>query len=129
MKPLLDSGLVTVDRALAMDGANADALELRGNLRYWGFLVGVEETDKEAEDDLAKAQADLEAATEKNPLQAGAWSSLSHLYNYTGSQVEIGMAARSAMQADAFLSNADQILDRVFLSYYDQDAPVQAKEP
>jgi len=127
VKPWIDSGLVDVDRALAMDGANADALELRGNLRYWGFLLGVEATDAEAEADLAQAKADLEEATTKNPLQAGAWSSLSHLYNYGGTMVDIGMAARRALEADAFLGNADQILDRLFLAYYDQDNPVEAE--
>ncbi len=67
------------------------------------------------------AKADLEKATVKNPAQAGAWASLSHLYYQTtdNSLVDVNLAARKALEADAFLSNASVIMNRLFLSDYD----------
>jgi hypothetical protein len=70
---------------------------------------------------LANAQNDLEAAVRSNPNQAGAWAALSHLYNqnHAAGQVEAKLAAQRAYEADAYLSNADQILWRLFVSSYD----------
>jgi serine/threonine-protein kinase len=119
--PWIRLGLGHVDRALGMAPSNADALELRGNLRYWGWLQGFEPDAEKAKVLLAEAQKDLEAATETNPSQAGAWASLSHLYNNTlaGSGAKVAIAAQRALEADAFLDNADQILFRLFISSYD----------
>jgi len=54
-----------------------------------------------------------------NPSQAGAWGSLSHLYNQTGSGVDVNTAAGKAYRADPYISNADVILSRLFFSSYD----------
>ncbi|HYN21579.1 MAG TPA: serine/threonine-protein kinase [Thermoanaerobaculia bacterium] len=115
----VDVGLGHVERALVLDGNNADALELRGNLRYWSYLIGLEPDANKAKALLAKAREDLEKATRTNPAQAGAWATLSHLYNQTGSGVDVNLAARRALEADAFLDNADVVLKRLFLSSYD----------
>jgi serine/threonine-protein kinase len=82
-------------------------------------LIGLEPDPVKAAALLEEAKTDLEKATEYNPVQAGAWASLSHLYNQTGSGVDVNLAARRALEADAFLSNADVILNRLFLSSYD----------
>jgi serine/threonine-protein kinase len=119
IKPLIDSGLALVDQALALNAENADALELRGNLRYWGWLLNIEPDDAKAQANLLAARADFEKATTVNPRQAGAWASLSHLYYQTSSGVDINLAARRALEADAFLSNANVVIDRLFLSSYD----------
>ncbi|MBS1241749.1 MAG: protein kinase [Gemmatimonadetes bacterium] len=119
IKQWVDVGLGHADRAIALDANNADALETRGNLKYWSYLMGLEPDPAKAEALLNSAKGDLEAATRANPAQAGAWASLSHLYNQTGSGVDVNLAARRALEADAFLSNADQILNRLFLSSYD----------
>jgi serine/threonine-protein kinase len=119
IKKHVDEGLAHVAQALAKDPGNPDALELRGNLNYWSWLIGLEPDSKKAETLLAGAQADLEAATQANPNQAGAWATLSHLYNQTGSGVDVNLAARRALEADAYLDNADLILSRLFLSSYD----------
>jgi serine/threonine-protein kinase len=68
---------------------------------------------------LKSAQQDLEAAVRIAPSQAGAWSTLSHLYNQSGTQVDVKLAARRAYEEDAYLSNADVILSRLFYSSYD----------
>ncbi|MFN2317986.1 MAG: protein kinase [Gemmatimonadales bacterium] len=112
-------GLGHVERALAIEPAHADGLELRGNLRYWSFLMGLEPDPARGDALLASAKADLEQATLANPNQAGAYASLSHLYNYSGSGVDVNIAARRALEADAFLDNASVILGRLFLSSYD----------
>ncbi|MEP6571341.1 MAG: serine/threonine-protein kinase [Gemmatimonadota bacterium] len=116
---LIDSGLVHVEHALAIDAKDADALEQRGDLRYWRWLLNLEPDRAEAAKLLSDAQADLEAATRINPAQAGAWATLSHMYNQTGTGVDVNMAASRALEADAYLSNADVVLNRLFLSSYD----------
>lgn len=119
--PWIETGLTHANRAVAKDGRDANALELRGNLRYWKYLNGLETDPTRAGALLASAQADLEQATQVNPGQAGAWASLSHLYYRVSgkSGVDINLAARKAMEEDAYLSNADVILSRLFLSSYD----------
>jgi serine/threonine-protein kinase len=112
-------GLGHVGRALALDPNDADALEVKGNLQYWSYLMGLEPDPTKARALLLQAKADLEAATTKNPAQAGAWASLSHLYYSTGTAVDVNLAAKRALEADAFLDNASSILDRLFKSSYD----------
>jgi len=117
--PWIREGLGHVERALALAPNNADALELRGNLRYWGWLQGLEPDTEKAKVLLADAQKDLESATVVNPSQAGAWASLTHLYNQTATGTKVALAAQRALEADAFLDNADVILFRLFISSYD----------
>jgi serine/threonine-protein kinase len=112
-------GLGHAARALKLGADNPDALELRGNLRYWRWLLGLAPDPAQARTLLKSAQDDLEAAVRIAPSQAGAWSTLSHLYNQTGDQVDIKLAARRAYEEDAYLSNADVILSRLFYSSYD----------
>lgn len=125
----IDSGMTHVARAIALDERNPDALELRGNLKYWKWLLGLETDEAAAAQLLAGAQADLERATSIKPSQAGAWSTLSHLYNQVDgkSGLDINNAARNALEADAFLSNADRILQRLFFSSYDLGQFVPAR--
>ena len=117
--PWIREGLGHVNRALVMDPDNADALELRGNLRYWGWLQSFEPDAEKAKVLVADAQKDFEDATAKNPNQAGAWASLTHLYNQTASGTQVALAARRALEADAFLDQAAVILFRLFISSYD----------
>jgi serine/threonine-protein kinase len=112
-------GLVHANRAVALDANDADAFELRGNLEYWRWLLQLERDTRAQQRLLEAAQADLEKATALNPAQAGAWASLSHLYYQTKSGVDVSLAARRALEADAFLSNADVILGRLFSVSYD----------
>jgi len=114
-------GIDHANRALALDPKNADALEIRGNLRYWTWLMGLEPDETKGKALLLSAKDDLEASTRSNPAQAGAWASLSHLYyNAPGTTAtDVNLAATRAWQADAFLDNASAILDRLFQSSYD----------
>jgi serine/threonine-protein kinase len=122
----ISAGLDRVARALAVAPENPDALELRGNLRYWRWLLQLERDPRRAQALLDSAQADLVRATRLNPNQAGAWATLSHLYNQTGSNADVIIAARRALEADAFLSNANTVLWRLFLASYDVGQFVEA---
>jgi serine/threonine-protein kinase len=63
----------------------------------------------------------LERATQLDPSNAGAYATLSHLYNNVPGKtgVDVVLAARTALEKDAYLSNADVILNRLALGYYD----------
>jgi eukaryotic-like serine/threonine-protein kinase len=117
----IQAGLGHVGRALSNAPRDPDALELRGNLRYWRWLLGLEADPVRGKALLDSAKADLELATTINPAQAGAWATLSHLYyNDEGSTLsDVNIAARRALEEDAFLSNADVVLQRLFFSSYD----------
>ncbi|HVE51887.1 MAG TPA: hypothetical protein VNB23_00740, partial [Ramlibacter sp.] len=114
-------GLAHTDSALAIDAANPDALELRGTLKYWSFLQNFEEDATRKAALIDEAKANLEKATEVNVRQAGAYSTLSHLYNNhpSTSSTDVLIAAQRAYEADEFLSDAELVLARIFLAAYD----------
>ncbi|MGH7499153.1 MAG: protein kinase domain-containing protein [Gemmatimonadales bacterium] len=118
-KPWIVKGESFADSALARDPQNPDALEARGTLRYWSWLLALEPEPAAAKELLKNAQTDLESSVRIRPAQAGAWAVLSHLYNQTGGETDAALAARRAYEEDAYLSNADQVLSRLFLASYD----------
>jgi serine/threonine-protein kinase len=115
----VSTGLAYADSALTLSAANADALELRGTLRYWRYLLGLEPGATAAKQLLADAQADLEQAVKINPAQAGAWGVLSSLLTHTDDVTSARLAARRAYEQDAYLSNIDVIVWRLFNLAYD----------
>jgi tetratricopeptide (TPR) repeat protein len=110
----IDIGLAHADTALSLAPDNPDALELRGTLRYWRYLLGLEPGAAAAKQLLDGAQADLEQAVKINPAQAGAWGVLSSLLVRTDDVTGAKLAARRAYDQDAFLSNIDIIVFRLF---------------
>ena len=113
------TGLAHVNDALALDRDDPDALEVRGDLRYWRWLLNLEGNPDSAHQLLLAAKADLETAVKLNPSQAGAYATLSHLYYQTGNLTDVYLMARNAMTEDAYLDNADVILSRLFFSSFD----------
>ena len=111
---LLDEGLGHAARALALDPQQADALELRGTLRYWSWLLNMAPAGDSARAVLAAAEADLRAAVTASPVQAQAWSSLSHLLLARSESAEAKLAAQRAYEADPYLQSADLVLWRLF---------------
>jgi serine/threonine-protein kinase len=126
-KPWIDKGKKLAEDALALAPQNPDALQLRGELRYWSWLLALEPDPDKAKELLKGAQADLEAAVKVRPSQAGAWAALSHLYNQTSGETDAKLAARRAYEEDAYLSNADQVLWRLFNASYDLTQFVDAQ--
>jgi len=126
----IDSGLVRVAEALALDKNDADALELRGSLSYWKYLYPLEPDSAKRALLFASAEQDLEAATRLNPAAASAYAMLSHLYarHPDKSTTDVIFAATKALDMDAYLSNADVIINRLVLGYYDLDQAADASK-
>jgi eukaryotic-like serine/threonine-protein kinase len=126
-KPWIDKGEKFAQEALSLSPQDPDALELRGTLRYWKWLLHLEADPTAATQLLNDAERDLESAVKVRPSQAGAWSILSHLYSNTKGETDVKLAARRAYEADAYLSNADQVIHRLFLASYDLSQFVDAE--
>jgi len=113
--------------ALALDPNAPRALELRGTVRYWHFVLGVTPDPAEAERLLRSAQSDLEASVDRDPTLASAQSTLSHLYYSTGELTRASLAAQLAYETDAYLDVANDVLWRLFLTTFDTDRLTQAR--
>ncbi|MGH7678081.1 MAG: hypothetical protein ACRENU_06410, partial [Gemmatimonadaceae bacterium] len=114
------------NRALDINPRHADALEMRGTARWFRVpLLLVEGSDVPRE--LAAAEEDLLAAVGVRPTQATAWSTLSNLYYRKPDVAEAKNAAVAAYKADAYLSNTQEILERLFWTNYDQELFAEAQ--
>ncbi len=122
----IDTGLGHVERALGVNPKNARALELRGSLRYWRWLLHLVPDPREAADLLKSAEQDLRSAVALDASLAGAWSALSHLDNVKSDEVQGKIDALRAYEADAYYSSADLIVWRLFLASYDLEQFVDA---
>jgi serine/threonine-protein kinase len=115
-------GLAHAERALQRDRGAAPALALRGSLRYQLWRSNQEPDAARRRALLDSAHADLEAALRIDPTLAGAHAALSQLY-YTSSHredvVSAVLEARAAYDADAYLREAETLLDRLFWGSYD----------
>jgi serine/threonine-protein kinase len=127
-KTFIEQGMGFAETALGRDNTDADALELRGTLQYWRFLMRLDQDEATANRLLEAARKDLEESTRLRPTQAGAWGSLSHLYarDEKSTLTDVVLAARRAYEADAYLENAPKVLQRLFGGYYDLDQAVDA---
>lgn len=123
---LVARGLQHVERALALDPKNADALEARGTLRYWKWLNNLAGT-ADADQLFQDAERDLQASVDLNPGQASAWTTLSHLLINKPSPAEAKLAALRAYEADPYVTNANVTVWRLFLTSYDLEDVVEAK--
>jgi DNA-binding SARP family transcriptional activator/TolB-like protein/tetratricopeptide (TPR) repeat protein len=121
----LQDALASADRALELNSANAAAYEARGRaqLTRWLFLpYGTPELQTL----LERAERDLLQAVSLDPENARAESALSLLYESQGRFEDARQAARRALDADAYLEDADNILVRLFQASFevgdDEDA-------
>lgn len=112
-------GVAHANRALARDARNAQALEVRGSLRYWHHLLEITPDPAEQERLLHSGRADLERAVELDESLASAHYFLSHLYFRTGDKTAGLLAARRAYEEDAYLDVADNVLWRLTTGNYD----------
>jgi DNA-binding SARP family transcriptional activator/TolB-like protein len=149
-RPLLDRGWVALDRsrladtparglgladaaveragqALARQPGNAEALELRGTAA-WRVAGPPLAPSAQAARTLA-AERDLRAAVAIEPERAGAWATLSQLLRAGGRLAEADLTARRALAEDAYLDQAPQIRNQLYLSALLRgDFPAAARE-
>ncbi|MDB4898304.1 MAG: protein kinase [Gemmatimonadetes bacterium] len=117
----IDTGIHDADRAITIDPRNADALEYRGALRFERYQRNLSSNPAEEKSLVSDAESDLLRATQANPAQANAWNVLSALY-YRKSPPDLAGAninARRALQTDAYLASANEVLYRLFATSYD----------
>jgi eukaryotic-like serine/threonine-protein kinase len=124
---LTATGLEHAARALSLQSDDPDALELRGTLRYYRWVLNLIPNERDASQLLASAQADLEAAVAGNPTAASAWTVLSHLLMAQSRPSDAKLAALRAYEADPYLSSAKQTIWRLFQSSLDLGDGKEAK--
>jgi serine/threonine-protein kinase len=120
-------GLEHAEKALGLKPNDPDALEARGILLYWRWLLNLEPDAGKAAKLLADAEADLRASVGENASQASAWTTLSHLLINKSETAEAKLAAMRAYESDPYLANADVTLWRLFSTSSDLEDAVAAK--
>ncbi len=121
-------GLAHAARALAVSPDDGGALELRGTLRYWRYLLNLAGTPAEADDLFHSAEADFRAAiAASGGAGASAQNSLSHLLINKGELAEAKLNALQAYTSDPFLENAHLTLWRIFTASWGLQDGVEAE--
>ena len=117
----LRDGLVHAARALHINASDAAALGLRGTLRYALWRLNVESDSSRQAALLDSAQADLEGAVRADPSLASVHAVLSQLHYAPPREdlVAVVLEARAAYEADAYLRDAETVLERLFYASYD----------
>jgi eukaryotic-like serine/threonine-protein kinase len=123
----IDSGLVKAEAAVAAGPNDADALEARGSLKYYRWILGLVPTN-EADKTLDAAEADLRAAADSNTSQASAMSTLSHLYHFTDRITDANLTALRAYKADPYLTDVNRTVLRLFRTSVDLGNAQQSKQ-
>ncbi|HYH79631.1 MAG TPA: BTAD domain-containing putative transcriptional regulator [Longimicrobium sp.] len=109
--PLLRSAARRASVVLARaPAARAEALELRGTAVIDVAMLAGDTAL------LAQAERDLRASVAAEPARASAWATLSQLLRIRGRLAESELAARRALDEDAFLDAAADIRHRLFFS-------------
>jgi TolB-like protein len=116
---IIDGGMAHAERAIELDPRSAYAVEQRGALRYLLYLLDLSTDTDDAERLLTAAQGDLETAADLDPTLATAYSMLSHLQYNRNDMVAVVLNARRAYEEDAYLRDANRILERLFWAHYD----------
>src|SRR3989454_1088212 len=115
----VDVGLGHAAKVLARDPNQARGQELRGSLRYIKWFLNTQPDPARRAALLDSAQADLEAAVRLDARLASAHAALSSLLYQRKEVVSAVLEARQAYDNDAYLRDAESILDRLFLGTYD----------
>ncbi|MBE0591915.1 MAG: protein kinase [Gemmatimonadales bacterium] len=125
--PWLDSAVARADAALAISANDARALELRGAARYRYWVLRVVTDPAEQERLLEEARDDLLAAVAADKTLANAYLTLTRVYYQFEDVPSALQAAEAAYEADAYLENADAVLDRLFWGSIDREFIPQAR--
>ena len=114
----LEMGIGEAQRAVAHHHDDAVALETLGLLSYWYWLQ-VPLAPDSASLMLTRAMAVLRSAVEADPHRASAWDILGAALYARADYADAYMAALRAYQTDAYLDDAEQTLNRLFLTAYE----------
>ncbi|HEX8432125.1 MAG TPA: BTAD domain-containing putative transcriptional regulator [Longimicrobium sp.] len=109
---LVRSAAGHAEAVLAREPRHARALELRGRALLQAAGEGADPAG--AARRLELAERDLRAAVEVDSTQASGWAALSQLLRLRGRFAESDLAARRALEQDAWLEDADAILKRLY---------------
>ncbi|HXI33377.1 MAG TPA: protein kinase, partial [Gemmatimonadales bacterium] len=118
-------GVAHTELALALQPDAPEALAVRGRLRSfaWRHALG-----GNADSLRAAAEADLTHAVAGDPSLAPAWYTLAELYRYSGRFSKAEEAARQALEADAFLSDAYVVTSGLFFTALNLERYDDARE-
>ena len=117
-RTFLEVGITEAERAVANDHDDATALETLGLLSYWYWLQ-VPLAPDSARLTLARAMKVLRSAVEVDPQRVSAWDLLGAALYAQADYAGAYLAALRAYQADAYLDDAEQTLNRLFLTAYE----------
>ena len=123
--PWLQRGLEHAERAVKQSPKDAGALELRGTLRYWRYVLNLVPS-RDANAVLAAVEQDLSAATATDPNQAFALTVQSHMFMGQSRTAEAKNAALRAYEADPYLVTATTTLWRLFQASLDLGDAVES---
>lgn len=121
----LDEAMAYAEQGVARGPADATALQTRGTIRYWRWLL-VPPPGRSADPLLAVAESDLSRSIEIDPSRPEAQMTLSAVLFSRGSFRESRMAAQRAYDADAFLTSDDETLNRLFVTSFELGEDDQA---
>ena len=113
-------GLAHVERALRYEPNDADALEVRGTLRFFQWVSNPTLNSAASAALLSSAEQDLVAAVASPTQSASAWSVLSLLRLNTRNLAGATLAAENALRLDPFLPDAETTVERLYLASLDQ---------
>lgn len=125
--PWIEAGIGFTERALDLSPGDAGALALRGRLRYAHWELRITPDPEDWNQLLASARQDLEAAVQADPTLAEAHITLSYLYYQVKDVPAALLAARRAYEEDAYLEDAQAILNRLFWGSLDLEQFQQAR--
>lgn len=123
----IDEGLEHASRAAAIAPDNADVLELQGTLVYWRYLLNLAGGPDETEAAFHESEELLRASIARDPDQASALTSLSHLLLNKGEIGQAKVMAERSYAADPFLENANLTLWRLARSTWDLGDAIEAR--
>jgi TolB-like protein len=123
----ITSGMEHAEVAVRLEPEDPNALELRGTLQYWKYLLNLGGGPADAELLLSAAEGDLRASVASDPQQASAWTSLSHLLMNQDRVPEGKVAALRSYEADPYLRNAHLTLWRLFGASFDLGDGIEAR--
>jgi DNA-binding SARP family transcriptional activator/TolB-like protein len=113
------------NRAVQVDDRSGAALETRAGLHFTTWIIGTS-TGERPDSLLRAAERDLQAALAITPDLPRSQSLLSAVLFSEGRYEEARTAARRALDADAYLTDANEIANRMFTSSFEIGDDVEA---